>query len=36
MKEFDDLIAQAKGQARRAGLQRRDIAASIKKVRAHK
>jgi AbrB family looped-hinge helix DNA binding protein len=36
MKEFDDLITQAKGLARRAGLQRRDIAAAIKKVRAHK
>ena len=36
MKGFDDLITQAKGQTRRAGLQRRDISAAIKKVRAHK
>ncbi len=36
MKEFDDLITQAKRQARRAGLKRRDVAAAIKKVRAHK
>jgi len=36
MKEFDELIATARKQARRAGLKRRDIAAAIREVRAKK
>ena len=36
MKMFDDLIAQAKRQARKSGLKRSDVAAAIAKVRAGK
>lgn len=34
--EFDDLIADARRQARKAGMKRSDIAASIAKVRGKK
>lgn len=33
MKEFDDLIAEARRQARKAGLKRSDVAAAIRKAR---
>jgi AbrB family looped-hinge helix DNA binding protein len=33
MKEFDDMIAQARQQARKSGLKRSDIDAAISKVR---
>jgi AbrB family looped-hinge helix DNA binding protein len=33
MKEFDDLIAEARRQAKQAGMKRSDIAAAISKVR---
>ncbi len=36
MEEFDELIANARRQARRAGLKRRDIAAAIREVRSKK
>ena len=36
MKEFNELIGKARRQARRAGLKRRDIAATIREVRAKK
>ena len=36
MAEFDDLLTQARKQARKAGLKRSDILAAIKKVRGHK
>jgi len=36
MAEFDDLIAEARRQARRAGLKRPDIAAAIAKVRGRR
>lgn len=36
MEEFDDLIAEARKQAKRAGLKRSDIAAAIEKVRSRK
>jgi AbrB family looped-hinge helix DNA binding protein len=36
MKEFDNLIAQARQQARRSGLKKSDIDAAIAKVRARK
>ena len=36
MKTFDDLITQAKMQARKSGLKRSDVAAAIAKVRAGK
>ncbi len=35
-KEFDNLIARARKQARQAGLKRADIAASVAKVRRSK
>lgn len=34
LKEFDGLIADARKQARKAGLKKSDIAAAIKKVRS--
>lgn len=34
MSEYDDLIAEARRQARQAGMKRSDIAAAIKAVRA--
>ena len=36
MEEFDDLMAKARTQARRAGLKRSDIDEAIRKVRARK
>ena len=33
MEQFDDLIAEARRQARRAGMKRSDIAAVVKRVR---
>lgn len=36
MKEFDDLIAEARKQARFAGMKRSDITAAIGKVRGRK
>ena len=33
MEEFDDLIAQARKQARKAGIKRSDVTAAITKVR---
>ncbi|MGO8988299.1 MAG: AbrB/MazE/SpoVT family DNA-binding domain-containing protein [bacterium] len=36
MKMFDDLIIQARRQARKAGLKRSDVATAIAKVRAGK
>jgi AbrB family looped-hinge helix DNA binding protein len=33
MKDFDALVSKARGQARRAGMKPKDIAAAIKKVR---
>jgi AbrB family looped-hinge helix DNA binding protein len=36
MKEFDNLIAQARQQARRSGLKKSDIDAAVAKVRARK
>ena len=36
MKEFDNLIAQARQQARRSGLRKSDIAAAVAKVRGRK
>ena len=36
MEEFDDLLAKARTQARRAGLKRSDIDEAIRKVRARK
>ena len=36
MKDFDDLIAKARKQARRSGLKRSDIAEARKKARGHK
>ena len=35
MSQFDELISQARKQARRAGLKRSDIASAIDRVRAH-
>ena len=34
MSQFDDLISRARGEARRAGLRRSDIAAAIERARA--
>jgi AbrB family looped-hinge helix DNA binding protein len=36
MEEFDSLVAQARRQARRAGLKRSDVKAAVKKVRNEK
>ena len=36
MKEFDDLVAKARKQARKTGLKRSDIGEARKKVRGHK
>jgi AbrB family looped-hinge helix DNA binding protein len=36
MEEFDTLIAEARRQARLAGMKRSDIVAAIKKARGHK
>ncbi len=36
MTEFDDLIAQARKQAREAGMKRSDIPAAIRRVRGRK
>jgi AbrB family looped-hinge helix DNA binding protein len=36
MKEFDALISKARGQARRAGMKRSDIAKATKRVRGGK
>jgi len=36
MAQFDDLIAEARKQARSAGLKRSDIAAAIAKVRGRR
>ncbi len=36
MEEFDDLIAEARRQARLAGLRRSDITAAIAKARGHR
>ena len=36
MKEFDNLIAQARQQARRSGLRKSDIDAAVAKVRGRK
>jgi AbrB family looped-hinge helix DNA binding protein len=36
MKEFDDLIAQARQQARKSGLKKSDVDAAIAKVRGRK
>ena len=36
MREFDDLIAQARKQARTIGMKRSDISAAIAKVRSRK
>jgi AbrB family looped-hinge helix DNA binding protein len=36
MKEFDDLIAQARQQARKSGLRKSDVDAAIAKVRGRK
>jgi len=36
MKEFDNLIAQARQQARRSGLRKSDIDAAVTKVRGRK
>lgn len=36
MKDFDELIAKARKQARKTGLKRSDIAEARKKVRGHK
>jgi len=36
MKEFDDLIAEARRQARRSGLRKSDIDAAITKIRGRK
>jgi AbrB family looped-hinge helix DNA binding protein len=36
MKEFDDLIAQARQQARRSGVRKSDSDAAVAKVRARK
>jgi AbrB family looped-hinge helix DNA binding protein len=36
MEEFDSLIAEARKQARQAGMKRSDIAAAISKARANK
>ncbi|MBS3906748.1 MAG: AbrB/MazE/SpoVT family DNA-binding domain-containing protein [Syntrophaceae bacterium] len=36
MKEFDNLIAQARQQARKSGLKRSDVEAAVAKVRTRK
>ncbi len=36
MKEFDNLIAQARQQARKSGLKRSDVEAAVAKVRSRK
>ena len=36
MKEFDDLIAEARRQARRSGLKKSDIDAAVTKIRGRK
>lgn len=36
MEQFDDLIAEARRQARNAGMRRSDVLAAIRKVRGHK
>ncbi len=36
MKEFDNLIAQARRQARRSGLKRSDVDAAVSKVRGRR
>ncbi len=36
VEEFDELVAKARGQARRAGLRQRDIAAAVREVRAQR
>ena len=36
LREFDDLIAEARMQARKAGMKRTDIKAAIAEVRRHK
>ena len=36
MKEFDNLIAQARQQARKSGLKRSDVDAAVAKVRSRK
>ena len=36
MEQFDDLIAEARRQARNAGMKRSDVLAAIRKVRGHK
>ena len=36
MKEFDELIAQARKRVRQAGMKRSDVAAAIAKARANK
>jgi hypothetical protein len=36
MKEFDNLIAQARQQARKSGLRKSDVDAAIAKVRGRK
>jgi len=36
MGDFDRLIAQARTQARRSGLRKRDVAAAVSRVRARK
>ncbi|MGB3563069.1 MAG: AbrB/MazE/SpoVT family DNA-binding domain-containing protein [Thermoanaerobaculia bacterium] len=34
MSEFDEILREARGQARRAGMKRSDVAAALKSVRA--
>jgi len=36
MKEFDDLIAEARRQARKSGLKKSDIDAAVTKIRSRK
>lgn len=36
MEQFDDLIAEARRQARTAGMKRSDVLAAIRSVRGHK
>jgi AbrB family looped-hinge helix DNA binding protein len=36
MEQFDDLIAEARRQARKAGMKRSDVLAAIRKVRGRK
>lgn len=36
MEQFDELIAEARRQARNAGMKRSDVLAAIRKVRGHK